>query len=409
VNLRSGVDQVYTTDPLTNRYTAIDSPSQTLFYDAAGNLTQDRDGYRYVYDYENRITRIFKLSGQTEITVAQYAYDALGRRIWKYDPTAAAPNVYYTYNDQWQILAEYTSDTTCRQWFTYGNYIDEVLSRSTHPMLVPAIQFYSHDHLYSPAALANYLGATVLERYEYDAYGNVQILNSGFSVLSSSQYANPFTFTGRQLDILDAGNLHHMHYRHRDYSPKLGRFMQHDPLGINPGYSNLNPFGPMNQYHDSRNVYEYVISQALRGIDPYGLTTIMFPYRWRELPYPTQDPWYERCHKAAGDVHSRVHKIDKFMRHCTASCELTKEMGNFCAWIMGTAYELGPGRRRNIRQDLFNNKIGRSCANDVDECGDKPYKSCEECCEDNRNNQWKDGPYIIPNPFPGPPIVIPGG
>jgi RHS repeat-associated protein len=339
-----------------------------------------------------------KTLNATEKTT-RYACDALGRRIWKYGPTAAAPNVYYTYNDQWQILAEYTDDTTCRQWFTYGNYIDEVLGRNAHPYgLILAMQYYAHDHLYSPAALANYNGFTVWERYEYDAYGRVQVLSSEFSVLSSSQYANPFTFTGRQLDILDSGALRHMHYRHRDYSPTLGRFMQHDPLGINPGYSNLNPFGPMNQYHDGRNIYEYVNSRATIIIDTLGLA-ISYPGMFPPHVRDDTPPWYERCHKAAKDVHSRVHKTDKFMRHCTASCELTKEMGNLCAWIMGTSYELAT--RRNFRQDMHNNKLGRLCADDVDECGDKPYKSCEECCENNRDNQWKDGPYIIPNPFPG--------
>jgi RHS repeat-associated protein len=189
------------------------------------------------------------------MTAARYACDALGRRIWKYDPTAAATNVYYYYNDQWQILCEYTADTTCRQWFTYGNYIDEVLSRNAHPYgLILAMQYYTHDHLYSPAALASYNGFTVLERYEYDAYGRVQILSSGFSVLSSSQYANPFAFTGRQLDVLDNGNLHHMHYRHRDYCPTLGRFLQHDPLG----------------YVDGMGLYEYVKSNPIIEKDPKG-------------------------------------------------------------------------------------------------------------------------------------------
>ncbi len=137
INLRSGSNQVYDVNDLTNRYLSIDQSA--LEYDAAGNLTADHDGYHYVYDYENRITRIFKLDGETEIDVALYAYDALGRRIWKYDPTAAAPDVYYYHNDQWQILAEYTGDTTWRQWFAYGNYIDEVLSSSTHPVLMVCV------------------------------------------------------------------------------------------------------------------------------------------------------------------------------------------------------------------------------------------------------------------------------
>jgi len=281
VNLRSGVDQVYNVNDLTNRYTAIDSPSQNLIYDTAGNLTQDHDGYRYVYGHENRIARIYKVDGQTEITVAQYAYDALGRRIWKYDPAETAANTYYYYNDQWQILCEYTDDSTCRQWLTYGNYVDEVLSRSTNPTAVLAMQFYAHDHLYSPAALAISTGYTVLERYEYDAYGKVAIIARGTDntwytaddiTLTASANNNLFTFTGRQLDILDGGALHHMHYRHRDYSPQLSRFMQEDPYGIILINSHLNFFNPQHQYLTGVNVYDYILSNPIILADSYGLT-----------------------------------------------------------------------------------------------------------------------------------------
>ena len=42
----------------------------------AGNLTTDKDGYQYEYDYENRIVRITKDGND----IAEFAYDALGRR-----------------------------------------------------------------------------------------------------------------------------------------------------------------------------------------------------------------------------------------------------------------------------------------------------------------------------------------
>jgi RHS repeat-associated protein len=193
-------------------------------------------------------------------------------------------------SDLLQILCEYTADTTCRQWFTYGNTIDEVLSRNEHPYgLILAMQYYAHDHLYSPAALANYNGFTVWERYEYDAYGKVTITGRGADstwytaddvTLSASAYHNPFTFTGRQLDILDAGNLHHMHYRHRDYSPTLGRFLQHDPLGITDAverslnYLNIPNFlMPLIQYYDALSLYEYGRSNSLLNTDSLGLDT----------------------------------------------------------------------------------------------------------------------------------------
>lgn len=117
---------------------------------------------------------------------------------------------------------------------------------------------------------------------KYDAYGKVTITARGTDALwytaddvtlATSAYHNPFAFTGRQLDILDGGALHHMHCRHRDYSPRLGRFTQHDPLGINPGYSNLNPFGLVNQYYEGLNIYEYVQSEPIGNSDHLGLSS----------------------------------------------------------------------------------------------------------------------------------------
>ncbi|MBN1818027.1 MAG: hypothetical protein JW828_11765, partial [Sedimentisphaerales bacterium] len=68
----------FVVDDDTNRYTSIGG--QSITHDDAGNMTQDRQGYRYQYDYENRIRRIFRMDGQNEVTVATFDYDALHRR-----------------------------------------------------------------------------------------------------------------------------------------------------------------------------------------------------------------------------------------------------------------------------------------------------------------------------------------
>lgn len=65
----------------------------------AGNLTQDRQGYQYYYDYENRIIKITK-NGQTK---AEFTYDDLGKRIRKIDSVVNKMNTYY-YNYNWQVL-----------------------------------------------------------------------------------------------------------------------------------------------------------------------------------------------------------------------------------------------------------------------------------------------------------------
>jgi len=75
-----------------------------LGYDAAGNLIKDRLGYAYRYDYENRIAEINDVNGTV---VAEFAYDALGRRIRKIDSNSSQTTLYY-YNDGRQVLCEYS-------------------------------------------------------------------------------------------------------------------------------------------------------------------------------------------------------------------------------------------------------------------------------------------------------------
>jgi len=118
--------------------------------------------------------------------------------------------------------------------------------------------YYAHDHLYSPAALIDSSG-TVLERYEYDAYGNCSILEPNFAPDpdGKSDYENPYLFTGRRLDIMDNSSLKIQYNRNRYYDYYTGRWLTHDPLG----------------YLDSMNLYEYVGSQPATELDPQGLWT----------------------------------------------------------------------------------------------------------------------------------------
>jgi len=97
--VRDGNNVNYDIDNLTNRYDSVGG--NTLAYDAAGNLTTDKDGYQYEYDCENRIVRITDVN---DANVAEYSYDALGRRIEKKDCITSANTRRYYYNDNWQVL-----------------------------------------------------------------------------------------------------------------------------------------------------------------------------------------------------------------------------------------------------------------------------------------------------------------
>ena len=180
------------------------------------------------------------------------------------------------YNDKQQVLCEYEyggATYDYEQQFAFGNYIDEVLWRAS--IYLVSNKYYGHDHLFSPAVLFHRLGG-IQERYEYNAYGEVTIYDDDYStVRTTSAHDNPYYFTGRRLDLLDPDEsddpqFEIMYYRARYYDPYTGRFLQPDPLGINPAGGQINPFDVFQQYTDGTNVYEYVQSNAISGTDPYG-------------------------------------------------------------------------------------------------------------------------------------------
>ncbi len=199
-------------------------------------------------------------------------YDALGRRIETVDAIAGTTTRYY-YDDQRVAVQTQVSggvETDFRH-FVFGNYIDEVLVMGYGTSWINF--YYGHDHLYSPVVLyAN--NGTVVERYEYDAYGQVQVLAPNYELRTTNLYGNPYTFTGRELDTLDAGTLRLMYYRARTYDPETGRFMQRDPLGINPAGLRRDPFEVHEQYTDGMNVYEYTTSNPCRYLDPKGKSVV---------------------------------------------------------------------------------------------------------------------------------------
>ena len=112
-----------------------------------------------------------------------------------------------------------------------------------------------------------YYNGSVLERYEYDAYGNCYILEPNFAPDpdGKSDYGNPYLFTGRRVDILDNGSLKIQYNRNRYYDQYTGRWLTHDPHGM------ANYLLPKQQYFDGMNLYQYVHSNPANARDPLGL------------------------------------------------------------------------------------------------------------------------------------------
>ena len=130
--------------------------------------------------------------------------------------------------------------------------------------------YYAHDHLFSAVALIDDQG-NVIERYEYNAYGMPTIYNAGFTqTYDSSQYDNPYIFTGRRVDSFDSGSLRLQYNRNRYYDYYTGRWLSHDTFAITTILNDFSIFEPAKQYSDSVNLYQYARSQPTKLLDPKG-------------------------------------------------------------------------------------------------------------------------------------------
>lgn len=224
-----------------------------LTYDDNGNLQND-GAYAYAYDEENRLIRVTRNSDAA--IAGQYQYDALGRRVKKIANPAGVPIETRYFYDGARIIEEQSAAGATQATYTYGNYIDEVLTMDRGGQTY----YYHQNNLWSVEAITNGAGV-VVERYSYDAYGRASVFTASGVPIPPSAWGtphsvifNPWMFTGRQLD--EETGLHF--YRARYFDPKQGRFITRDPIGNWGDKANAG------------NAYSYVGNNPQRFTDPSG-------------------------------------------------------------------------------------------------------------------------------------------
>ncbi|MEA5536936.1 RHS repeat-associated core domain-containing protein [Crocosphaera sp. XPORK-15E] len=231
----------------------------TLRYDDNGNLVEDAD-YTYQYDSRNRL-RIATRKGDG--VVAEYLYDAMGRRIRKeVSNSGANDGVTDFYYDGNRVVEERDGSNVLTQQFVYGNYIDEVVIMDRNldgddSAIGSGDQRYHYhqDALYSVYAVTDENG-DIAESYLYDPYGEVTVFDANGNIVpphpwgaANSLIDNPYLFTGRRFD--EETGLYY--YRARYLDADQGRFISRDPIGYNGGI----------------NLYQaYFVPN---GVDPTGL------------------------------------------------------------------------------------------------------------------------------------------
>ncbi|HEY7752964.1 MAG TPA: RHS repeat-associated core domain-containing protein, partial [Steroidobacteraceae bacterium] len=201
--------------------------------DANGNLTSD-GVYTFEYDEENRL-RSAVGGGFT----TSYEYDPLGRRRAKVVNGVTTKYV----SDNAEEVEERDGSNVVLRRYVYGSGIDERIAMLDSSACTGGRCFYLTNWQGSTTTLVNQTGSTLNATYHYGPYGE----GTNWSP-ADALTGNPFRYTGRRVDP-ETGLYY---YRARYYSPRLGRFLQTDPVG---GGNDLN-------------IYAYVRNDPINYLDP---------------------------------------------------------------------------------------------------------------------------------------------
>ncbi len=225
-------------------------------FDPAGNMTGDEAGRTLVYDGWHRLAAVS--SGGT--TLAAYAYDGLGRRVVE---TTGGTTTDLYHSAQWQVLEERVGGVATTQYVWSPVYVDALVERDrdadgssgTGPGGREERLYALQDANWNTTALVSTSGA-VVERYAYDPFGQVQVLNADFTAKSGGTgYAWTVLFQGLRYSSVTGLD----HARNRDYSSTLGRWVTADPIKFAGGDVNL---------------YRFEQNSPTVRLDPSGLYTI---------------------------------------------------------------------------------------------------------------------------------------
>ena len=225
------------------QYTDVDGLA--CIWDANGNLLRVGDGPMMSYDSKNRMTG----AGDWK-----YIYDHRNRRIGKKNTVTGAETRYVYHGDT--IIAEYNEEGDLLREFIDGISLDEHICMVDYTNAPAGDKyFYILDTRNGVDKIINEVG-TVVESYEYAAYGETTIKDADGDVIPISAVGNIYGFQGRQID--NESGLYY--FRNRMFSPLLKRFISMDPLGFSAG---------------SMNLYETFGCDPVNRTDPWGLLDVV--------------------------------------------------------------------------------------------------------------------------------------
>ncbi|MEY2482620.1 MAG: hypothetical protein QOK24_1148 [Verrucomicrobiota bacterium] len=209
----------------------------------------------------NQPVAIWSPAYQGTSNVAYFGYDPLGRCVkrWVSDSgdVYSNPATYFEY-EGWNLLQEGANAWGPARVYVQGGRVDEIVW--SYNTFTGEQAFHHYDARGHATLLTDSLG-TILEQYEYDAFGQPYFYDAaGAPSLINGQpgspFGNRFLFTGREW----LSDLKLFDFRNRMYHPELGRFLQPDPKQFAAGDYNL---------------YRYCHNDPVNRNDPFGFEDIL--------------------------------------------------------------------------------------------------------------------------------------
>lgn len=238
----NGVTSSYTPNPLNAYLTA---GGQTVTYDGNRNVA-GFNGWNYTHDADNNL-----IGGSIGSTTLSCSYDQFPHLVKK---TENGVGRFFIY-DGLDLISEYDGSGNNDNNYVCGAGVDEIITRSNSS----GTFYYLYDGLGNVTHYTD-AGGNVVEKYSYDVFGGATITTASGTPLTYSAYGQRFMFTGRRL-VTAFDTIYD--FRNRTYSPKLGKFLEPDPIGFGGGI----------------NLYGYCGNNASNSTDPLGLLDPSAPGR----------------------------------------------------------------------------------------------------------------------------------